>query len=325
MRLAALVEIGRQRAVHQAERVAIDQHLVLGIDGCDAVLHVEDGGDGRFQHDVGDAGRIVLADHVAAVDSDFDMHSVVDQQDRGRGGRISLEAGELRVRLQCGGVAALQFDRELPGDDAVGGHIGMASGGERHGGIEKGFRLGDDFGSACLVVALAGFTGFVRYRIGAVKRIVKAAPAGVGGVQRVAGIGERHHQLRSAKFSDLLVDIGCLDLLGGRLRQEIADLLEECGVRIHVERLALVGAVPAVDFRLQGVAHREQFSVFRRKIFEDGGEPCPERVRRNSGFRGGFLGDKIEQNRGDLQSVGIDTIHDEVFFSRETAATRSFG
>ena len=42
-RLAALVEIGRQRAVHQAERVAIDQHLVFGVDGGDAVFHVEDG------------------------------------------------------------------------------------------------------------------------------------------------------------------------------------------------------------------------------------------------------------------------------------------
>ncbi len=250
------------------------------------------------------------------------MHPVVDQQDRGRGGGIALEAGELRVRLQCGGVAALQLDRELSGDDAVGGHIGVASGGERHGGIEKSFRFGDDLVAACLVVALAGFTGFMRYRIGAIKRIVKAAPAGVGGVQRVAGVGERHHQLRSANFSDLFVDICCLDLLGGRLRQEIADLLEQCGVRIHVERLTLVGAVPAVDFRLQGVAHREQFSVFRRKIFDDGGEPCPECVRRNSGFRGGFLGDKIEQNRGDLQSVGIDTVHDG-FFSQEKRRLRA--
>ena len=42
-RLAALLEVGRQRAVHQAERVAIDQHLVFGIDRRDAVFHVEDG------------------------------------------------------------------------------------------------------------------------------------------------------------------------------------------------------------------------------------------------------------------------------------------
>ena len=81
-RLAALFEVGRQRAVHQAERVAIDQHLVFGIDRRDAVLHVENGGDRQFHDHVGDPGRIVLADHVAAVDPDFDMHAVIDQQDR---------------------------------------------------------------------------------------------------------------------------------------------------------------------------------------------------------------------------------------------------
>ncbi len=61
-RLAALLEIGRERAVHQAERVAIDQHLVVGVDGGDRVFHVENGRDRGFQDHVGDAGRIVLAD-----------------------------------------------------------------------------------------------------------------------------------------------------------------------------------------------------------------------------------------------------------------------
>ena len=117
-RLAALLEIRRQRAVHQAERVAIDQHLVLGIDGGDAVFHVEDGGDRRFQDHVGDAGRIVLADRVAAVDLELDMQAVVDQQHRGGRGGIALVAGELRGVLQRGGVAALQLDRELAGDHA---------------------------------------------------------------------------------------------------------------------------------------------------------------------------------------------------------------
>ena len=91
-RLAALLEIGRQRAVHQAERVAIDQHLVFGVDGGDAVFHVEDGRDRGFHDHVGDAGGIVLADHVAAVDHDLDMQAVVDQQDRGRRGGIALDS-----------------------------------------------------------------------------------------------------------------------------------------------------------------------------------------------------------------------------------------
>ena len=172
-RLAALLEIGGQRAVHQAERVAIDQHLVFGIDGGDRVFHVEDGRDRRFQDDVGDAGRIVLADDVAAVDADFDMHAVVDQQDRGRRGGIALVAGELRARFQRGGVAALQLDRELSGDDAVGGHVGVAAGRERRGGIQKRLGLGDHLVAAGLVVALAGLAWVMRDRIGAVKRIVE--------------------------------------------------------------------------------------------------------------------------------------------------------
>ena len=104
--------------------------------------------------------------------------------------------------------------------------------------------------------------GFMRDRVGAVKRVVQAAPARVRGVQRVARIGQRHHQLRPADLADLLVDIGGLDLLGRRLRQQIADLLEERRIGIDVERLALVGAMPVVDFRLQRVAHRRAIRDF---------------------------------------------------------------
>ena len=309
-RLAALLEIGRERAVHQAERVAIDQHLVLGIDGGDRVFHVENGGDRRFQDHVGDAGRIVLADDVAAVDLDLDMHAVVDQQDRGRLRGIALIAGELRSGLQRGGVAALQFHGELAGDDAVGRHVGVAAGRERHGGVEEGLGLGDHLVAARLVEALAALARIVRDRIGAVEGVIQDAPARIRRVQRVAGVGQGNDELRSADLADLLVDIGGLDLLRGRLRQEIADLLEEGRIRVHVERLALVGAMPAVDLDLQRIAEGEQLAVFRPELLDDGGDTGPECIGRNPGFGGRLLGDEIEQDRGDLQSVGIDTIHD---------------
>ena len=48
------------------------------------VLEVHDGGDGGFQHDVGQAGRVVRADRVDAVDDDLDMQAVMAQQ-HGRG------------------------------------------------------------------------------------------------------------------------------------------------------------------------------------------------------------------------------------------------
>jgi hypothetical protein len=172
-RLAALLEIGRERAVHQPERVAIDQHLVLGVDSGDRVFHVENGGDRRFQDHVGDAGRIVLADEVAAVDLDLDMHAVVDQQDCGRLRGIALISGELRSRLQCGGVAALELDGKLAGDDAVGRHVSVAAGRQRHGGVEKRLGLGDHLVAARLVEALAALAWIMRDRIRTVEGVVQ--------------------------------------------------------------------------------------------------------------------------------------------------------
>ena len=134
----------------------------------------------------------------------------------------------------------------------------MASGRQRHGVVEKRLGFRDHLGAARLVETFAGFARIMRDRVGAVEGIVEAAPARVGGVQRVARIGERHHELRPADLADLFIDIGGLDLLGRGFRQEIADLLEERGIGIHVERLALVGAMPAVDLCLQRIAHREQ-------------------------------------------------------------------
>ena len=132
-------------------------------------------------------------------------------------------ARELGIRFQRGGVAALQFDRELARDHAVGGHFGVAAGRERHGGIEKGLGFRDHLVAARLVEALARFTWLVRDRVGAVERVVEAAPARVGGVERIARIGEGDDELWPADLPDLFVDIGGLDLMGRRLRQQISD------------------------------------------------------------------------------------------------------
>src|SRR3982074_1829358 len=65
--------------------------------------------------------------------------------------------------------------------------------------------------------------------------------------------------------------------------------------------------------------------VSRRKLFDDGGETGPECVGRNSGLGSRFLGDEIEQNGGDFQSVGIDTIHDGIFLTTNSGYARSLG
>ena len=72
-RAAALREARAQRAIHQAEPVAVDLDLVVGVHRRDRVLQVHDGGDCRLDHQIGDAGRIVLPDPVLAVNLDFDV------------------------------------------------------------------------------------------------------------------------------------------------------------------------------------------------------------------------------------------------------------
>ena len=95
----------------------------------------------------------------------------------------------------------------------------MAAGRERHRGIQKRLGLGDHLVAARLVVALAALLARVmRDRIGAVERVVEAAPARIGRVQRIARVGQGHDELRPADLADLLVDIGGLDRLGRAAR-----------------------------------------------------------------------------------------------------------
>jgi hypothetical protein len=68
--------------------------------------------------------------------------------------------------------------------------------------------------------------------------------------------------------------------------------------------------MPAIDLGLQRVAEGKQLAVFRAQLLDDGGDTGPECIGRDPGFGGRLLGDEIEQDRGDLLSVGIDTIHD---------------
>ncbi len=169
----------------------------------------------------------------------------------------------------------------------------MACGRERHGGVEEGLGLGDHLVAARLVVALSAFARIMRDRVGAVEGVVERAPACIGGVQRIARIGQRHDQLRTADLADLLVDISGLDLVGRGLRLEITDLFQEGGVCVDVELLALVGAMPAVDLVLQGIALLQELAVLRSEIPDDGGKPGPECVGRNPGLRRRLPGDEI--------------------------------
>ena len=263
--LATLVQLD-QIALHQAEPVAVDDGLVVGVDGGDGVFTVHDGGQCRFHQDVLHAGGIGLADRAGRVDLDLEVDAVVLQQHGDRCAGVALEALQLGRVLQAGGAAILQRNDQLAAFDAIAGGIDVRAGFQRCSFVEEIARIGDDLVAADLVVARP-LGGAVRFGdgVGAVERVIQRAPAGVGGVQGEARVHDRHHQLRAGHAGDFFVDVlgGGLEVFG--FRQQVADFLKEGLVRHGVMGLAGAGLVPGVDLGLQLVALGQQGAVLRRR------------------------------------------------------------
>src|SRR5690554_806240 len=101
--------------------------------------------------------------------------------------------------------------------------------------VEEVTGKGDDLVAAHRVVARTALGAIVfGDRIGAVQGVVQAAPAGVGGVQRVTAIHDRYYQLRTGLLGDLDIGVGGGDAEVRRYRLEIADGGQEFAVRRHV-------------------------------------------------------------------------------------------
>ena len=83
----ALGDVGGEVTLHQAEPVAVGDHLVRTVDRGDGVLEVDDRGDGRLQDDVGDPGGVVGADGCARSITISIAETVVLQEQRGGVGR----------------------------------------------------------------------------------------------------------------------------------------------------------------------------------------------------------------------------------------------
>ncbi len=307
--LAALADVLGEVAFHQAQPVAVDDGLVVGVDGGDGVLAVHDGGQGGFHQHVLDASSIGLADGAGGVDLDLEVQAVVLEQHGGGLGSVTLEGDELRGVLQAGLAAVLQAHGELAVLDGVGGGVDVGAGLQRRGFVEEGAGVGDDQVTADLVVALAllGAVGFADH-VGAVERVVQRAPAGVGGVQGEAGVHHRHHQLRAGHAGDFFVDVLGAGLEVGRFGQQVADFLQEGLVGHGVVGLAGTGLVPGVDLGLQFVAFGEQGFVLRRQVVDDLLRTGPERIGSDTGSGDGFVVHEVEQDFGDLQATDLNAL-----------------
>jgi hypothetical protein len=120
------------------------------------------------------------------------MQSVVDQQHSIRSCPIAAIAAEFIPLAQVRAGTILQHSGQLPVCNGIGGDRAMLASGKRCRFVEKPLSARNDGGAARRVVrSPAGKLAFVRDGVGAVERVVEAAPARVGSVERIARISER--------------------------------------------------------------------------------------------------------------------------------------
>ena len=231
--------------------------------------------------------RVGRANGVAGVDLDDDVQAVVAQDNCVRGGCVAAVARALR-RVAQGGTQHATLD-------AIAGHVAVRAFGQWHDLIEKVAPPSHDARPACGVKSLA--CGQIAQRIGAVQRVIKAAPAGVGRVQRVTRVHHRHDQLRPRDRGDLGVSIAGLDVEIVAFRFQIADFAQEIAVGRGVRCFAPVGNMPGIDLALQGVATCKTGAVFRAQLMYRVGKPLPEGGGLHAGARQRQVFDKPHHGR----------------------------
>ena len=151
-------------------------------------------------------------------------------------------------------------------------------------------RLGDDARAADRVVAGAARRAAVLGDgVGAVQRVVQAAPARVRGIQRIARVGHRHDELRAGDAGDLGIDVVRADREVRRLWLQIADAAQE--FRIGAGSIGLPG-VPGARRRSVAAARRACRAV-----------PCCAAPDRGSVRRSPARTGRLDAGAGDRLSV----------------------
>lgn len=144
---AAFIERFGQVAFHQAQPVAVDQHLVVSVNGGDRVFAVDDGRQGRFQQQVLDAGGIGLADRMLRVELDFDVQTVILEQNRLWLVRPICETDVFFRVLQKRLAAIRQGDAQLAVFNAIAVCVAMAAVSKGRTGVEQVAGKRDDLGA----------------------------------------------------------------------------------------------------------------------------------------------------------------------------------
>ena len=124
------------------------------------------------------------------------MQAIVGEQDRRWGARLTAESPEAALDRQACRLTVTQLGRQDLAVSYILDNIRMLTLCQRKVLVEESLGEGDDLGTANRIVGPAFLrAALVGDDVCAVERVIEAAPPGVHGSQRVAGVLDRHHQL----------------------------------------------------------------------------------------------------------------------------------
>eukprot|EP00123_Amoebidium_parasiticum_P019019 comp24333_c4_seq1/m.46044 comp24333_c4_seq1/g.46044 ORF comp24333_c4_seq1/g.46044 comp24333_c4_seq1/m.46044 type:complete len:574 (+) comp24333_c4_seq1:1168-2889(+) len=309
--LTALLKVRGDITLHQAGPHRVHKHLVLGINGCNRVLTVHDSRQRRLQGHILDLCRVQCSHGALAVKvkGNLNVHAIVAQQHRGQLTAPHRVAHKLSRGGKPSALAILHRGNQLGIGHAQALHRAPRGALEGGGTIQKPVDILEHLLGTLGVKPFAPLsTVVIRNSVCAIEGIKQGTPAGISGVKRIAGIVHGHHQLGASNVGNLGVNVGGRHLELGALREEVADLSEECLVGGHVPGLVPVGHVVGVQLGLDLIALGKERLVARRQIRQDALKALEEIIGLDASAWGNDVLDEVVQARVDLHvadSVGV--------------------
>ena len=182
-------------------------------------------------------------------------------------------------------------------------HAGMRNTVKRGNFVKQCLGTAYYFIAACRIIAAdRRHIAVLGNNIRTVKRIIQAAPTGIGRINRKSCILDRHHKLRAGDFGNFRVNIGGFDLEIRPFRNQIADLFQKRAIGGRIMRVAFLRHMPRVNFDLQVVAFGEQCFVRVAMCIDDFSRRCPENIGRHVRARNSFIFDEIRKLCVDLKT-----------------------
>ena len=135
------------------------------------------------------------------------------------------------------------------------------------------------------------------HRIRAIENVIQTAPARIGSIEGITGIGDWNHKLWPRDRGDLRVNILRIDLEIRPLSDQIANFMQKGLVGGVIMRLATMRDMPSINLGLQALALLQESMVFRRQICEHRRKASPKAVDRHACVGQSNCIDKLRQLR----------------------------